>query len=170
MDRGPVASRLRTNEPPAARSAVIAAIAVTAFALFFGTDLFSHEYTAPILQWVANLFGLTDSFRQAAEPSTEEGWLRKTAHVLVYALLAVMWCRALVQLWPKWPRWKCIVSVWLIALGVASLDELQQRWLSSFRTGSIWDVLVDSAGAAAALLVLLLWGDRRADEGKRGTS
>lgn len=76
-------------------------------------------------------------------------WLiRKAAHVLEYAVLAGLWWRALA---PGESRG------WRVALGLsvltAALDEVHQSTTFT-RTGSVADVLLDSAGAAAALLAL----------------
>ena len=68
---------------------------------------------------------------------------RKTAHVAEYGVLAILWRRA-------------IGSTWIaLALSVltASLDEFRQVFTPG-REGSVYDVLLDGTGAAAALLVV----------------
>jgi VanZ family protein len=144
-----------------ARRAWLSALGMTGLALLFGTDLFSRANTAPILQWLADLFGLAEIFQIGPEPTLEEGCLRKTAHFLVYATLAALWHRAFRQILPRVPGWRLVLVVWGIAVAVASLDEVQQGFLSRQRTGSIWDVLLDSAGAAAALLIIMTLDRKR---------
>jgi VanZ family protein len=75
--------------------------------------------------------------------------IRKTAHVVEYGVLAALWFRAL--------RTRTNRRGWLIPLGLcaltASLDEIHQATTLT-RGGSALDVLLDSAGAAAVLLML----------------
>ena len=77
-------------------------------------------------------------------------WLvRKAAHVTEYSVLAVLWGRALA---PRLYR-GAIAAFGLSAL-TAILDELHQATTRS-RTGSPFDVLLDSIAAAAALGLLI---------------
>jgi VanZ family protein len=85
--------------------------------------------------------------------------LRKTGHVVEYAVLALLWRRALAG--PDAPApWR-----WPLALAVltAGLDEVRQA-LTPTREGRVADVLLDGSAAAAALLVATL-GARRAADG-----
>lgn len=74
--------------------------------------------------------------------------LRKTGHVVEYAVLALLWRRALAGANPPAP-WR-----WPLALAVltAGLDEAHQAFTPT-REGRVADVLLDSGAAAAALLV-----------------
>ncbi len=80
------------------------------------------------------------------------GLARKGAHVTVYAVLAVLWFRALRRETTLGIR-AVSVAVLAIAVGWALVDEAHQSRLPA-RTGSPWDVLLDAAGALAALVVL----------------
>jgi VanZ family protein len=76
-------------------------------------------------------------------------WLiRKSAHVTEYAILATLWRWAFAHRGP---------ASWRLAFGLsvltAALDEIHQASTAS-RTGSIVDVLLDAAAAAAALVLL----------------
>ena len=74
--------------------------------------------------------------------------LRKTGHVVEYAVLALLWRRALAG--PDAPApWR-----WPLALAAltAGLDETHQAFTPT-REGRIADVLLDGGAAAAALLV-----------------
>ena len=83
-------------------------------------------------------------------------FVRKCAHVGEYAVLALLLWRALnrpVTLKPPPWRWsKAGVVLALVALYAAS-DELHQVFVPS-RQGSVWDVLLDTFGAALGLLGL----------------
>jgi VanZ family protein len=68
---------------------------------------------------------------------------RKAAHVIEYAVLAGLWWRALGSAW----------AALALALPTAIFDELRQSFTPG-RGGSIGDVLLDCAGAGAALLCL----------------
>jgi hypothetical protein len=85
--------------------------------------------------------------------------LRKTGHVVEYAVLALLWRRALAG--PDAPApWR-----WPFALAVltAGLDEAHQA-ITPTREGRVADVLLDASAATAALLVATL-GARRAADG-----
>jgi VanZ family protein len=69
--------------------------------------------------------------------------IRKAAHVFEYGVLAILWRRATGGTW----------SALALAVLTASLDEFRQSFIPT-RTGSVYDVLLDGTGAAAALLVV----------------
>lgn len=88
-------------------------------------------------------------FWLSAQPSLSSGleWdfvLRKGAHMTEYALLAVLWWRAL-----GWRRPAVAVA---IALAYAASDELHQSFVFG-RHGSPVDWLIDAAGVAIGMLV-----------------
>jgi len=85
--------------------------------------------------------------------------LRKTGHVVEYAVLALLWRRALAGADAAAP-WR-----WPLALAVltAGLDEAHQAFTPT-REGRVADVLLDSGAAAAALGAATL-GARRAADG-----
>jgi hypothetical protein len=85
--------------------------------------------------------------------------LRKTGHVVEYAVLALLWRRALAGANAPAP-WR-----WPLALAVltAGLDEAHQAFTPT-REGRVADVLLDSGAAAAALGAATL-GARRAADG-----
>jgi VanZ family protein len=86
--------------------------------------------------------------------------IRKTGHVVGYAVLSILlfraW-RATVALKNN-PRWSIVWAT--IALGmtalVASLDEWHQTFLPS-RTGTIHDVVLDATAGLGAQILLFLW-------------
>lgn len=69
--------------------------------------------------------------------------IRKTAHLSEYGVLAVLWRRAAGRSW---------VALALAVL-TASVDEFRQLFAPG-REGSVYDVLLDGTGAAAALALV----------------
>jgi len=95
-------------------------------------------------------------FAFSAQPSLDSGLGlidligRKLIHFAEYALLCFLWWRALATVTN--PR---AAAVWafLIASGYAVTDEYHQSFVEG-RHGNALDWLIDSAGAAAAALML----------------
>jgi VanZ family protein len=92
-------------------------------------------------------------------------FIRKGGHVFGYGLLCILLFRAWRETLPimmgaKWTlRW-AILAVLGTAL-VASLDEWHQSFLPS-RTGTPWDVLLDTcAGIAVQILLAIYYSWRR---------
>jgi VanZ family protein len=91
-------------------------------------------------------------------------YIRKTGHVIGYAILSILFFRAWRATLPamdnsKWTlRWATIALLGTAL--VASLDEWHQSFLPS-RTGRWQDVVLDaSAGLAAQILIFLWWKSR----------
>jgi VanZ family protein len=118
---------------------------------------FSSEYTSkflgPLIHWL---------FPGLSAEATAEivFYLRKTGHVTEYAVLALLLWRA--RLKPKpgavqpWNGLEARRVLLLTAL-YAATDELHQCFVPS-REARIHDVMLDTAGAACALLLLWLVG------------
>jgi VanZ family protein len=130
----------------------LAVIVMMLVTFVFGTDLFSAENTRPIVRWIMRLFFGEETADQKVA-SGGEGLMRKSAHFLEYGLLAFLWLRALrgdeTQNW----RWHWFLIALLATVLWATVDELQQGFISQHRTGSPWDVLLDSCGGLTALLL-----------------
>ena len=125
------------------------------------TAMLSSSHTSRILYPILHfLFGM-DSERF-------EYWhfyMRKSGHVVGYAILSILLFRAWRASLPamnssKWaPRWAAM-AVLGTAL-VASLDEWHQSFIPS-RTGRWQDVVLDTcAGLAAQILIWLWWRSRQ---------
>jgi VanZ family protein len=118
------------------------------------TKLLSSENTGAFLyKLVTRIVGTIDI-------ATFEIWhhyLRKTGHVVGYAVLSWLLFRAWRATLPvfrnaSWTfRW-ALVSFLMTAM-VASLDEWHQSFIPS-RTGTPWDVLLDSCAALGVQLVI----------------
>ena len=114
--------------------------------LFFSSDTGSPEHTSsfllPLLLWLLPR-------ATPAELDVIHLLIRKTAHLAEYAILAALWFRA----FARGRRLPPPTAAWLslsISLVWAFLDEWHQSALLS-RTGSAMDVVLDGAGAVAAL-------------------
>jgi len=83
------------------------------------------------------------------------GLVRKGGHVFEYAALALLWRRALGP-----GSWRAPLA---LAILTAALDEAHQATTLT-RGGSVADVLLDAAAAAAALAVAA-WGPRASADG-----
>ena len=111
----------------------IPAILWAGLILFASSDLFSSESSGSLFEAV---FGVK-------VPAWLHFTLRKLAHLVTYAILAIL-------TWRADRRWMVVM---VIALAVAAANEsLQSR--SARRTGSVVDVGIDLVGAALALIAL----------------
>ena len=112
---------------------------------FFSTGIFSWDNTyrliVPFLAW---LF-------PNADPEalfTSHLLIRKSAHFFEYFLFSLLVLRGIRAGRPGW-RWTWGLAALGVAACYAGLDELHQAFVPT-RTASIYDVLLDSTGAAVA--------------------
>jgi VanZ family protein len=114
----------------------------------------TSRYLLPLLRWFFPELPVRTYVEIAA-------WIRKSAHVIEYALLGALAVRAL---WLSLARQNPFARTALLAIGLAAsvalADEIRQSTLPT-RTGSPWDVALDVSGALAAI-ALTLWWKRRA--------
>ena len=119
--------------------------------LAFSSDGFSADQTGGFLkrwiQWFCP--GITGHAFYAVHFT-----IRKSAHVIEYAILALLYLRAFKL---SFNRMRIIhwVLPTLIVLGVACFDEFRQSHLAN-REGNYGDVLFDLSGAVSATL-LVAW-------------
>jgi VanZ family protein len=95
---------------------------------------------------------------QTSDPVDRAWWdalLRKLAHFTEYAVLTGLWWRALRGLGARFP----LAMAMVISLGYAATDEFHQTFVDG-RRGTAVDVLIDSAGIAAAATAITLLGLR----------
>ena len=123
------------------------------FVLFASSSSFSASKTSriirPLLLWL---------YPGVSEASLMQAHflVRKTAHFTEYALLALLAARAFrTSSRPALGRRWWLSSFALVAC-VALADEYHQSFLPA-RTGSVYDVLLDMSGGAAALACAALW-------------
>ena len=77
--------------------------------------------------------------------------LQKMMHVLIYAVLAMLWAWTLESLGPRWVR---IALALLLSIGLGAALEWYQTKIPG-RFGSLVDVLLNAAGAIAGIVVAL---------------
>jgi VanZ family protein len=125
------------------------AYAWTAFILWAAGPSFSSDRTGPVLLWlIHSIFGELDP----QDFATIHFLVRKSAHVVEYAILGLLWFRAARQGAPRAWRAKWAAVALAVAMATATGDEIRQG--RSARTSSAGDVALDMAGAAAGLALL----------------
>ena len=104
----------------------------------------------PVLLWMGLIFWLSSQPQLPRLP--EPLWqtlLAKTAHFGEYAVLAVLFLFALGGVSPgRAPNRRLLVLAAVLVYAIS--DEFHQGFVPN-RTASLWDVLIDGAGALAAL-------------------
>jgi VanZ family protein len=124
--------------------------AVVIFSL--STDAFSAEHTGRILRLI--LFTLMPYLSEQTFV-TIHFFVRKSAHFTEYFIFCVLLYRGIRGGQRGW-RWSWALLALLIAAGYSALDEIHQAFVAS-RTASPYDSLLDSIGAAFAVVGLFLW-------------
>lgn len=124
--------------PPAVWMAVIA---------WFSSGTWSADNTqsmlGPILSWLAPSASPT-------QVTVLHGIVRKLAHLTEYGILAALWFRAFARGARLSRPWSAAAAL-ALTVGWAGLDEFNQSFLPR-RSGSPWDVLIDTTGALLALV------------------
>lgn len=113
----------------------------------FSTDSFSNDNTGSIIEPVVRAVlgrSYTDELFDLLHHL-----IRKAAHVTEYAILGLLWYRAINKGLRGW-NIKTAVAASLFSFIYASLDELHQAFTSN-RSGRPMDVMIDSAGAVIAM-------------------
>jgi VanZ family protein len=126
----------------------------------FSTGVFTSENTGhviiPVLRW----------FFPHASPDTLELMhhvIRKCGHLTEYFILSLLILRGLCggragRSGPRW-RWTWALATILLVAAYASLDEFHQSFVPG-RTALVTDVMIDTAGGAAAQLAAALFLSR----------
>ena len=130
----------------------------------FSTDAFSGANTGSLLWTVVSFIypGVTQELFDSIH-----FYVRKAGHFTEYAILALLLFRAF---WSgareRW-RLRWALSSLLIAFLYASLDEFHQTFTRR-RTGSVYDSLIDTSGAATALVLFWFLSHRATEPQRRG--
>ncbi len=134
--------------------------------IFVGsTDLMSTEHTsriiAPVLRWLK-----PDISAEAI--ARVQFFIRKTAHVTEYAILATLLWRAFGR-GTAWSIKKSILFVvaWVASAIFAASDEFHQSFVPS-RTASPTDVMIDICGALIGLAICVAVASWKVVKEKRG--
>lgn len=121
-------------------------------------------YNTPLARWLAVLFWMMLIFAFSAQsqlPTAPQPWLdfffKKSAHFMVFGMLAVLFWRALRWSGRGW-QW-----AWLCTVAYACSDEWHQSFVAG-RHPQVTDVMIDACGAAV-LLLLVGWLWHRAQAG-----
>ena len=121
----------------------IATVQIFASGSFAASE--TSRFIGPLLRW---LF-------PAADPASVEGAhfaIRKAAHFVEYAILALLALRAF-RLSFERPLAQLGAASLALVLAVAVVDEWRQA-VSADRTGALSDVALDFSGAASALVLV----------------
>jgi VanZ family protein len=115
----------------------------------FSTSTFNDRVTGSVLGRVLDLFWTGYTHRELMYINF---LVRKSAHVAVYAVLALLWFRALAY-GAGYDRKKAMLAALLIVTVVAASDEFHQSFVHG-RTAKKSDVALDMLAGAIALTVL----------------
>ncbi len=151
MSSGP-STRSSDLQRPGTLQRWLPVIVWAAFISWFSTDAFSarstNSYIDPILRY---FFGeLTPAGFRFAHTV-----IRKSAHMVEYAILGGLVCRALTAPSARMSR-PLVIRALLYCAVYALLDEAHQAFVPS-RSGSGTDVLVDTVGATVGTLLFTRW-------------
>ncbi len=116
------------------------------------TDTFSAEHTGSILSTILHWLipDITDDRFDYIHHI-----IRKTAHFTEYFIFYVLLFRGIRGQRCGW-RLSWATAALFIAAGYSALDEIHQSFVAS-RTASVFDSMLDSTGAFAALIVVFLF-------------
>ncbi|MBW2245434.1 MAG: VanZ family protein [Deltaproteobacteria bacterium] len=116
----------------------------------FGGDGFSQQQTSsflgPLIRWLFPDISYSEIYQVQL-------FVRKSAHVFEYGLLAILTLRAILLGRPASLAMSAGLTMAIIVT-FATADETRQGF-SSDRAGSVWDALLDSAAAVVAIGILL---------------
>ncbi len=115
----------------------------------FGSSTHTSQIIEPILKW------LNPDISSTAIDLVQT-IIRKGGHFTEYAILALLALRSVNLSRPNGSHFQAIAIALLIAATYAATDEFHQSFIPS-RTASIYDVMIDTSGAFAALTVASLW-------------
>jgi VanZ family protein len=113
------------------------------------TPFFSSALTSSVLSRIMDFFDLEYNARSLYEIDVI---VRKSAHVTVYSILALLWFRGLVK-GSRMSIAKAALTVLAISVLYAASDEFHQYLEHSQRTGKVSDVMIDSTAAALSLAI-----------------
>jgi len=120
---------------------------------FESTDFFSSEHTGSILYTLlTRLFGQINFY----DFLVFHHYLRKTGHVVGYGMLSLLLLRGWRATFDYTLLLRAALLSWLGTACVAALDEWHQSYIPS-RTGTVWDVALDSVAGVVFLVVAYFW-------------
>jgi VanZ family protein len=108
---------------------------------------------APVAAYMALIFFVSDLSNPPAPSEVSD----KTLHVAAYFVMGVLALRAVLGGLPRRVTPRGAALGLLIAIGYGAFDEVHQ-WFVPGRSADVFDLLADSAGAAASVVVCWAWG------------
>jgi VanZ family protein len=94
---------------------------------------------------IINYGGHEVSIKKSGTAGFVEFFIRKGAHLLIYAVLGILVCRLLKALWGMQPLW-LLSGTWVTCFLYAGTDEFHQQF-TFHRSPLLVDVFLDSIGA-----------------------
>ncbi len=120
---------------------------------FESTDFFSSKNTESVLYTIfTRLLGHINLYNFLVF----HHYLRKTGHVVGYGMLSLLLLRGWRASFNRTLLLRAVLLSWLGTACVAGLDEWHQSYIPS-RTGTIWDVALDSVAGVGFLLIAYFW-------------
>lgn len=126
------------------------------------TDSFSSRNTGSMMYMlVTRLFGKINFYHFLIF----HHYLRKTGHVLGYGMLSLLLLRGWRASFGRVHTLllRAALLSWLGTASVAALDEWHQSYIPS-RTGTIWDVALDTLAGVVFLVIAYFWLRRSAEQ------
>jgi VanZ family protein len=113
----------------------------------------------PLVLWMALIFALSSrSTLVDIEDESGEKLFYKTSHVIAYAVLAWLWWRALAP--QRVTTWPVLFGAVGLTVLYAISDEFHQSFVPG-RHANLFDVLFDTSGALAMILIIRYLGRYR---------
>ncbi|MGC2422758.1 MAG: VanZ family protein [Nitrospirota bacterium] len=116
-------------------------------------DMFGSSLTSGMISHFIHIFGFS-----MHRVDNIDFVVRKTAHLTVYGILAVLWFRAFRK--SGFGFSTALILSFIISCTCGALDEFHQSFEAN-RTGKVSDVFIDASGATAALIFYALRTKRR---------
>jgi VanZ family protein len=108
----------------------------------------------PVIVWMAVIFFFSSRQKvEVSDISTINFLFFKTLHVLEYAVLYVLFFRAVMNTYPKEKRFRWYVAAFCLTVLYALTDEIHQTFIPT-REGRLRDVIIDAGGAGIAWITL----------------
>lgn len=113
-------------------------------------------YYLPVLLWMSLIFYFSSipGLRSGTSSIAIEIFLRKSAHIFEYLILAILLGRIFNFYW-KTQSLKIGIATFLISIFYAISDEVHQFFVDD-RSGRVFDVMIDGIGILLGILVLFL--------------
>lgn len=112
------------------------------------------KFWLPAIVWAVVIFLFSNFSTTSVAPVTWQDFLvKKTIHLIEYAVFFTLWFRAFKNTF-DYPLQKVAIWVFILTVLYAASDEIHQTFVDG-REGTMRDVIIDSAGALSAWI--LIW-------------